>query len=104
VLLLTKQFLIFAIFFQLSDAIATPMQGVLRGYKDVNFAFFICLASYWLIGLPLGHILAVYTPWGAMGYWIGFNVGLAIGASCLIGRIITVQKKFVPPKVYPGYQ
>lgn len=98
VLLLAKRFLIFAIFFQLSDAIATPMQGLLRGYKDVNLAFFITLASYWLIGLPLGHILAVYTSWGAFGYWIGFNAGLAIGASCLIGRMIIVQKKFRPPQ------
>ncbi|SFG07294.1 multidrug resistance protein, MATE family [Desulfotomaculum arcticum] len=104
VLLLTKQFLLFAIFFQLSDAIATPMQGVLRGYKDVNWAFFITLASYWLIGLPLGHILSVCTSWGAFGYWIGFNAGLAMGASCLIGRMISVQRKYRLPQMYPGYK
>ncbi|GJM74057.1 hypothetical protein HMSSN036_62730 [Paenibacillus macerans] len=39
VVALTKHFLIYAIFFQMSDAIATPTQGVLRGYKDVNPGF-----------------------------------------------------------------
>ncbi|MEH7387495.1 MATE family efflux transporter, partial [Bacillus sp. JJ1521] len=56
VIKLTTQFLIYAIFFQLSDAIAAPIQGALRGYKDVNTTFVMTLISYWVIGLPVGYV------------------------------------------------
>lgn len=90
---LTTQFLIYAIFFQLSDAIAAPIQGALRGYKDVNTTFVMTLISYWVIGLPVGYALANFTSFGAFGYWIGLIVGLAAGAITLSGRLIIVQKK-----------
>ncbi|WP_310549859.1 MATE family efflux transporter [Paenibacillus glufosinatiresistens] len=91
---LIQHFLIYAIFFQISDAIATPTQGVLRGYKDVNPAFVICFVAYWVLGLPLGYILAVHTDLGAYGYWIGLIAGLAIGAALLLGRLVRVERRF----------
>lgn len=94
VLKLTAQFLIYAIFFQLSDAIQAPVQGSLRGYKDVNVTFIMSLVSYWVIGLPLGYYLGNYTNWGAYGYWIGLIAGLAVGAVCLCSRLVYIQKKF----------
>ncbi|WP_410511817.1 MATE family efflux transporter [Paenibacillus sp. BR2-3] len=94
VIALIQHFLIYAIFFQISDAIATPTQGVLRGYKDVNPAFIICFVAYWIIGLPIGYVLATYTNMGAYGYWIGLITGLAIGAILLLSRLITVQRRF----------
>lgn len=94
VLKLTAQFLIYAIFFQLSDAIQAPVQGSLRGYKDVNVTFIMSLISYWIIGLPFGYYLANYTSWGAYGYWIGLITGLAVGAICLCSRLVYIQKKF----------
>lgn len=90
---LTKQFLYFAIFFQLSDAIAAPIQGALRGYKDVNVTFIVALISFWGIGLPTGYLLANYTSLGAFGYWIGLISGLAMGAVCLLLRLLYVQRK-----------
>ncbi len=93
VLALTKQFLIYAIFFQLSDAIAAPIQGALRGYKDVNTTLVMALISYWVIGLPVGVVLATYSSLGAFGYWIGLIVGLAAGAIGLSGRLMIVQKQ-----------
>ncbi|MGR5874422.1 hypothetical protein ACT7DH_08835 [Bacillus pacificus] len=39
------------------------------------------LIAYWVIGLPLGYILATYTDWAAKGYWIGLIIGLAFGAT-----------------------
>jgi multidrug resistance protein, MATE family len=93
VLQLTSHFLLYALFFQLSDAIAAPIQGALRGYKDVNITFFMSLISYWVIGLPLGYILATYTNMGAYGYWVGLIAGLAVGAICLSSRLIYIQKQ-----------
>ncbi|WP_102274910.1 MATE family efflux transporter [Cytobacillus massiliigabonensis] len=93
VIKLTAQFLIFAIFFQLSDAIQASVQGALRGYKDVNITFIMSLISYWIIGLPVGYYLANYTSWGAFGYWVGLIIGLAAGAICLSSRLIFIQRK-----------
>ncbi|GGF69743.1 putative multidrug resistance protein NorM [Paenibacillus albidus] len=94
VISLIQHFLIYAIFFQISDAIATPTQGVLRGYKDVSPAFVICFIAYWVIGLPVGYILATYTDLGAYGYWIGLITGLAIGALLLLARLVKVQRSY----------
>lgn len=93
VLKLTQDFLIYAIFFQLSDAIAAPIQGALRGYKDVNVTFLMALVSYWIVGLPFGYLLATYTSLGAFGYWIGLISGLAAGAIGLLVRLRIIQHR-----------
>lgn len=93
VLELTKQFLYYAIFFQFADGIAAPIQGVLRGYKDVNITFWLSLVSYWLIGLPSGWIFANYTSLDAFGYWLGLIIGLFAGAIMLYSRMYYLQRK-----------
>ncbi|WHX50857.1 MATE family efflux transporter [Paenibacillus woosongensis] len=98
---LIMHFLIYAVFFQLSDAIATPIQGALRGYKDVNPAFWITLLAFWIIGLPLGHVLANYANQGAYGYWVGLISGLAVAAVLLTGRLLAVQRKFARRALLP---
>ncbi|PAV29807.1 MATE family efflux transporter [Virgibacillus profundi] len=91
---LTKQFIIYAIFFQLADAFGAPIQGALRGYKDVNVTFIIALVSYWIIGLPTGWLLANYTALEPFGYWVGIIVGLSCGAVALLWRLLHLQKKY----------
>ncbi|MFK2824126.1 MATE family efflux transporter [Bacillus sp. B190/17] len=93
VLELAAHFLLFAALFQLSDAIQAPVQGALRGYKDVNTTFFMTLISYWIIGLPLGYYLANTTDLGAYGYWIGLISGLTAGALTLSARLLLIQRK-----------
>lgn len=93
VLELTAGFLLFAAIFQLSDAVQAPVQGALRGYKDVNVTFIMTMISYWVIGLPLGWALARWTDWGASGYWIGLITGLTCGAITLSVRLRMVQHK-----------
>lgn len=91
---LTKQFIIFAIFYQLADAFGAPIQGALRGYKDVNMTLVIALVSYWIVGLPTGYLLANYTPLEPFGYWVGIIVGLSTGAIALLARLLYIQKKY----------
>ncbi|MCL6617599.1 MAG: MATE family efflux transporter, partial [Anoxybacillus ayderensis] len=88
----TKRFLLYVLFFQFSDAVAAPIQGALRGYKDVRFPFFIALVSYWLIGLPVGYVFTHYTTAGPFGYWLGLIAGLASGAILLFIRLIQKWK------------
>lgn len=93
VIAMASSFLVYAVFFQLSDAIMAPIQGVLRGYKDVNVSFVMSFTAFWIIGLPVGYIVANYTSLGAYGYWVGLITGLAIGAIGLTSRLIYIQKK-----------
>lgn len=95
---LTAHFLIYALFFHISDAIQVTAQAALRGYKDVNIAFVIVLISYWFICLPVGYILAHYGGFGAEGYWLGLTAGLFSAGFALSGRLIHIQKrKFFDP-------
>ncbi|RSK26633.1 MATE family efflux transporter [Bacillus sp. HMF5848] len=93
VIQLIGHFLIYAIFFQISDAIQATAQAALRGYKDVNVSFVMTLIAYWIICIPLGYVLAHYTSLGATGYWIGLTVGLLVAGVCLSLRLVYVQKK-----------
>jgi multidrug resistance protein, MATE family len=89
---LSVHFFIYAAIFQLSDAIQAPVQGALRGYKDVNVTFIMAIVSYWVIGLPVGYVMATYTELGPYGYWIGLIAGLTVGAITLAIRLRYIQK------------
>ncbi|RHB48398.1 MATE family efflux transporter [Exiguobacterium sp. AM39-5BH] len=91
---LAAHFMIFAVFFQLSDAVAAPIQGILRGFKDVNVTLILSLIAYWVIGLPLGYALAEQFGFGPDGYWIGLIAGLAAGAVLLVMRLIHIIKRY----------
>ncbi|AGA69446.1 putative efflux protein, MATE family [Desulfitobacterium dichloroeliminans LMG P-21439] len=95
VIQLAQHFLIYAIFFQFSDSIATPIQGILRGYKDVNVPFITALLSYWLVALPTGYFLATTTFLGAFGFWVGLITGITLNACCLVLRLKFIQAKQV---------
>ncbi|MFC5603391.1 MATE family efflux transporter [Sporosarcina koreensis] len=92
---LASQFLIYAALFQLSDAVQAPVQGSLRGYKDVNMTFIMAIISFWVIGLPVGYLTATFTDLGPYGYWVGLIVGLTIGAITLSIRLLHIQKRHI---------
>lgn len=93
IITLATTFFIYAAFFQLSDAIQAPVQGILRGYKDVNITFIMAIISYWVIGLPVGYVMANLTPLGPYGYWVGLIAGLTVGAISLSIRLVLIQRK-----------
>ncbi|TCS80535.1 MATE family multidrug resistance protein [Pectinatus cerevisiiphilus] len=88
-------FLMYAVCMQLSDGINAPLQGTLRGYKDVKITFYLAVLSYWLLGLPIGWILAVQLKLGPYGYWIGLIAGILSGAVLLALRLKVVEKKYL---------
>ncbi|MGM8213110.1 MATE family efflux transporter [Virgibacillus sp. W0430] len=88
-----KHFIYYAIVFQLADAFGAPIQGALRGYKDVNLTLILAFISYWMIGLPSGWLLANYTSFGPFGYWGGLIIGLSFGAFALLFRLLYLQRK-----------
>ncbi|WP_337383617.1 MATE family efflux transporter [Acidaminococcus timonensis] len=85
-------FLTFAVAFQFFDSTAAPIQGVLRGYKDVKATFYSALAAYWGIALPFGLLLDHVGGKGPDSYWIGLITGIFFSAAFLSLRLRHIEK------------
>ena len=93
VVALVKVFLLYAIGWQAGDAIAAPLQGILRGYKDVNATFWASMLAYWGICLPLGLFLDYKVGNGAFAYWQSLDCGVISSATLLSIRLIWLQRR-----------
>ena len=93
VVALVKVFLLYAIGWQAGDAIAAPIQGILRGYKDVNATFWASMLAYWGICLPLGSFLDYKVGNGAFAYWQSLDCGVISSATLLSIRLIWLQRR-----------
>ncbi|WP_245912611.1 MATE family efflux transporter [Marinobacterium halophilum] len=82
--------------FQFSDALQVSAAGALRGYKDTAIPLVMVFIAYWLIGLPVGYILAftdwVVAPLTAAGLWYGLLIGLSAGAVLLTTRLMRITR------------
>lgn len=94
IITLAAKFLFYAAFFQLLDGTAAPIQGILRGYKDVKTAFYASLFAYWVICLPFGLALDFYFGHGPFSYWESLITGLFFSACFLLLRLRRIQRKF----------
>ncbi len=81
---------------QIFDAIRNVLVGALRGLLDTRFPMYASLIVIWLIGMPLGYILAFPLHFGVMGIFIGSGIGLAIGAGIMLYRWHVLTKKYEP--------
>ncbi|MDY2636716.1 MAG: MATE family efflux transporter [Phascolarctobacterium sp.] len=93
VVALVKVFLLYAIGWQAGDAIAAPIQGILRGYKDVDATFWASMLAYWGICLPLGLFLDYKVGNGAFAYWQSLDCGVISSATLLSIRLLWLQKR-----------
>ncbi|CAQ84013.1 MULTISPECIES: MATE family efflux transporter [Photorhabdus] len=97
VVTMASHLMLFAAFYQLSDAIQVVGTGVLRGYKDTRSIFYITFTSYWILGLPSGYILGltnyIVPAMGPAGFWIGFIIGLTTSAMLISFRILQIHKQ-----------
>lgn len=85
--------LIFAAVFQVSDSTQTTAAGLLRGIKDVNVPTVFIAIAYWVLGIPIGYILAFHYGMKANGTWLGFIIGLTFSAQFLSLRFLKKVKK-----------
>ena len=92
-------FLFYAIFFQLFDATAAPIQGILRGYKDVKATFYSGFFAYWVVCLPLGCFLDFVMEHGPAAYWQSLDIGLFFSAVFLTLRMFWLQKKLAREQI-----
>lgn len=86
--------LAFAAIFQISDATQAIAVGSLRGVKDVKAPTWYMTVAYWVLGIPVGYLLAFHTSLGIKGLWIGFIVGLTFTSIFLNRRFNKILKGF----------
>lgn len=80
VVALATYLLLFAAIFQISDSIQAVSAGLLRGIKDVKIPTVFIGIAYWVIGIPVGYLLAFHFNMGPAGIWMGFIIGLSCSA------------------------
>jgi MATE family multidrug resistance protein len=79
--------------FFIADAIQTIAAGSLRGMNDTRIPLLFAILSYWLIGFASACWLGFWTPFGAVGVWIGLSVGTAVYAVLLLLRFRRLTSK-----------
>lgn len=87
--------LIFSAVYQIPDSIQAVCNGILRGYKYTRPILWITLFCYWIIGMPLGTILArtdwIVQPMAAAGFWLVFCISLSIAAGLFFFYMRKIQ-------------
>lgn len=57
--------------FQVADGLAGSCGGVLRGQGRQHLGALFNLVAYYVLALPVGISLALKTPLGLVGLWMG---------------------------------
>ncbi|MDD6909901.1 MATE family efflux transporter [Actinobacillus minor] len=88
--------LLFAAVYQIPDALQAVANGILRGYKHTKPILFVTLFCYWIVGMPLGFILArtnwLVEPMAAAGFWFTFCVCLSLASGLLIWQMVKIHR------------
>ncbi|THD44314.1 MAG: MATE family efflux transporter [Bradyrhizobium sp.] len=90
---LALSFLKVAAIFQVFDGAQAALANMLRGVHDSRLPMIMALGGYWLVGAPVGLILAFLTPLKGLGLWIGLASGLAAVAALLLWRWVRHERQ-----------
>ena len=83
VMALASVLMLYAAVFQISDATQVIAVGLLRGIKDVKVPTLYIAIAYWVVGIPVGCLMAFTFKMGVTGMWIGFVSGLTFSSVLL---------------------
>lgn len=89
------QFFVVVAIFEIFDGIQAVAIGALRGMSDTQWPSFIAFFAYWIMGLPLGYLLAFHLGVGPVGIWIGLLIGLIIASGLLTWRFHILSHRFL---------
>ena len=63
--------------------VKNPATGALRGAGNTHAGLIVQIIGYWIIGLPVGYLLAFRLHHGAVGLWLGLCTGLIVAGISL---------------------
>lgn len=86
-------FMSYAAFFIIIDAFGTPVQGILRAYKDVAIISKIAIATYWGACIPIALGFIYFTNLGPYSVWLGLLGGVGLAGILYIWRVMYLQTK-----------
>jgi MATE family multidrug resistance protein len=75
--------LLVAAMFQFFDGLQITATGALRGAGNTHAGLYVQIVGYWIIGLPIGYVLAFRLHHGAVGLWLGLCAGLVVAGITL---------------------
>ena len=78
--------------FQVVDGVQAVAIGALRGMGDSTVPMILATIGYWLIGFPLGWLLAFRAGFGVRGLWISLAVALTAVALMMTGRFLVATR------------
>ncbi len=78
--------LIIVSMYQLFDGGISIGVCALRGIEDTFIPFIISVIAYWVVGLPLGYLLAFNIDLGAEGIWWGLSIAAFFSSIALFTR------------------
>lgn len=79
-----------AAWFQGFDCLQVVASAALRAAGDSRAPLAIQVGGYWLVGLPVGYVLAIGTGAGVAGLWVGLGVAVSLIA---LGMVRAMQAK-----------
>lgn len=89
------QFFVVVALFEVSDGIQAVSIGALRGLSDTKWPSLIAFIAYWVLGLPIGYLLAFHGGVGPIGIWLGLLIGLTSAALMLTYRFHVLSRRLV---------
>jgi len=98
VVVLALSYLGFAALFLMTDSLQVVIAGMLRGLFDTRVPMFIAAFGYWMLGLPLGVILAFRFGFAGAGIWTGIVSGLGVVGIVMTARWVRREKYGLVPK------
>ena len=79
----TIPLLFVAAIFQFFDGLQITATGALRGAGNTHAGLIVQIIGYWIIGLPIGYLIAFRHHRGAVGLWLGLCAGLIVAGIAL---------------------
>jgi len=62
--------------FQVFDGLQVSLGGVYKGLKKTNIIMIGDIFAYWIVGLPLGFLLAFNYKMNLYGFWVGLAISI----------------------------
>jgi len=97
---LAAHLLLFAVAYQIFDALQVGAAGCLRGLQDTRSPMLLTLIAYWVFAIPFGIIAGstdwLGRAWGPYGYWAGLVLGLGVACVLLnvqLGRRLRILRE-----------